>query len=162
MNTSVQFVKDFPNKKTTVTVQFKAPLEIIWDAFTKPEITDKWWAPKPYEAVTLKANFCKGGQWLYYMLSPEGEKHWCLAEFKQIIPHETYEVLDAFCDENGNINTAFPRTKWKNSFSESNGYTTVTSEMHFEKEEDMTQIFEMGFEQGYTMGLNQLTELLQE
>ena len=157
---TIKIDKDFPNKKTTVTAQFKAPLEDVWDAFTKPEITDQWWAPKPYQAVTMKSNFTKGGKWLYYMLSPEGEKHWCIAEFKLIQPKQYYEVLDAFCDENGNINTDFPRMNWSNHFNENNGHTVVTNVISFEKEEDMKKIFEMGFEEGYTMGLSQLTKLL--
>jgi len=162
MSASIKIDKDFANKQITVVSEFKAPKEKIWDAFTNPEITDKWWAPKPYQAITKQSDFKNGGQWLYYMLSPEGEKHWCLAEFYNIKKAESYEVTDAFCDENGNLNNAFPRMNWKNSFEEENGTTRVTNEITYARVEDMKQILEMGFEKGYSIGLNQLNDLLNE
>jgi len=160
MSLSIKINKDYANKQITVISEFKASKEKIWYAFTNPEITDKWWAPKPYKAITKQSEFKNGGQWLYYMLSPEGEKHWCLAEFYNINPIDSYEATDAFCDENGNLNTNFPRMNWKNSFEEENGTTKVTNLITYPQEEDMKQILEMGFEEGYSMGLNQLNDLL--
>jgi uncharacterized protein YndB with AHSA1/START domain len=162
MRLSTKIDKDYTARKITIISEFKIPKLKIWEAFTTPEITDQWWAPKPYRAITKHANFKDGGQWLYYMLSPEGEKHWCFAEFKKIRPMKSYEATDAFCDENGKINMAFPRMKWTNSFDEENGITRVTNIITFSQEEDMKQILEMGFEQGYTMGLNQLNDLLHQ
>ena len=68
--------------------------------------------------------------------------------------------MDAFCDENGNINKGFPRTNWLNTFEEKDGITNVTNTNTFSKPEDMKRILEMGFEEGYKMALNQLGELL--
>jgi PhnB protein len=162
MSLSIKIEQDFSKRKMTIISKFKTSKEKIWNAFTKPEITDKWWAPKPYQCITKQADFKDGGQWLYYMLSPQGEKHWCLAEFYNIRPLESYELNDAFCDENGNTNTNFPRTNWKNSFDEENGITKVTNILTYANEEDMKQILKMGFEEGYTMGLKQLNALLDE
>jgi uncharacterized protein YndB with AHSA1/START domain len=160
MNLSIKIDNDFVNKRITIKSEFKASKEKIWDAFTNPEITDKWWAPKPYQAITKEANFKDGGRWLYYMISPEGEKHWCLAEFYNIRSMESYELSDAFCDESGNINTDFPRMNWNNKFYEENGITKVINLISFTEQNDMKQILEMGFEEGYSMGLNQLNDLL--
>jgi uncharacterized protein YndB with AHSA1/START domain len=162
MSLLIQIDKDFTNKQIKIVSEFKASKEKIWNAFTNPEITDKWWAPKPYQAITKQADFKDGGLWLYYMLSPEGEKQWCLAEFKNIRSMESYEAADAFYDENGKINTNFPRMNWENLFYEENGITKVTNIITFSQEEDMKQILEMGFEEGYSIGLNQLNDLLNQ
>ena len=71
-------------------------------------------------------------------------------------------MLDAFCDENMVINEDFPRMTWSNTFSFENGMTTVVNTINYEKVEDMEKILEMGFEEGYKMGLNQLYKLLNE
>lgn len=160
MNQTIQFQKNPERRKMIITHNYKTDLETIWDAFTKPEILEKWWAPLPYKAIVISNDFNPGGTLHYYMLSPEGEKHYCVAEFIRVDPLKSYEVLDAFCDENAVINTGFPRMTWKNEFSFSNGITEVTNTITYEKPEDMTQILEMGFEEGYSMGLNQLYELL--
>ena len=96
------------------------------------------------------------------MLSPEGQKHYCIAEFLEIDPLKSYLVLDAFCDENAVVNTEFPRMKWMNTFSFENGITTVTNTITPENGEDIAKILEMGFEEGYNMGLNQLYNLLNQ
>jgi len=160
MNPTILFQKKPESREMIITHKYKTDLETIWDAFTKPEILEKWWAPLPYKAIVVSNNFYSGGKLHYYMLSPEGEKHYCVAEFIRVDPLKSYEVLDAFCDENAVINTGFPRMTWKNEFSFSNGITEVTNTITYEKPEDMTQILEMGFEEGYSMGLNQLYELL--
>lgn len=160
MNPIISFEKDFANKKIIVRSRFNAGLTTIWDAFTNPKVTDKWWAPKPYKAVTKEISFKEGGRWLYYMLSPEGDRHWCIADFSSIQLLKSYDVSDAFCDENGVINTNHPRMKWHNVFVEKDGKTTVINTVSAE-EEDLKKILEMGFEEGYKMGLTQLSELLQ-
>ena len=67
---------DFQVDKSTNTVlvvkEFDAELSIVWDAFTKPEILDQWWAPKPYESKTKVMDFKVGGRRLYAMISPDG------------------------------------------------------------------------------------------
>lgn len=159
MKPVISFEKDYSNKKIVVTSKFNASLATVWDAFTNPDITDKWWAPKPYKAVTKEFDFKSGGRWLYYMLSPEGEKYWSIAEFSNIQPAKSYDTLDAFCDEYGTINTQFPRLMWHNSFSEAGGVTTVVNTITGE-EEGLRKIIEMDFEKGYKQGLAQLSELL--
>jgi PhnB protein len=160
MNQTIQIQKKPESREIIVKHSYKAALQTIWDAFTVPEILEKWWAPQPYKAIVVSNNFNPGGRLHYYMLSPAGEKHYCIAEFSNINPLKSYEVLDAFCDENAEINTEFPRMTWKNEFTFKNGITEVTNTITFSKVEDMTKILEMGFEKGYTTGMNQLYALL--
>ena len=39
------FTVDKAAKKVFVTKEFNAELSLVWDAFTKSEILDQWWAP---------------------------------------------------------------------------------------------------------------------
>ncbi len=161
MNT-ITFNKDFANKTITVNCKLNAPLNIVWDAFTNASTMEKWFAPEPFRAITKVADFREGGRWLYYMLSPEGEKYWSFADYKRIEPMISFEVADGFCDENGTINAGFPQLYWRHTFAEENGATTVDITITATSEADIRQILEMGFEEGYKMGLNQLIKLLEE
>ena len=160
MNTTITIRKIPEQSQMIIKHCYRAALETIWNAQLKTEILEKWWAPEPYKTVVVTNDFSNGGILHYYMLSPEGEKHYSLAEFSDIVNLKSYTVLDAFCDENAVINIEFPRQKWFNSFEENNGITTVTNTIQFESKEDMDKINEMGFEEGYTMALNQLLSLL--
>ena len=52
---------DFTVDKATKTVfinrEFDADLSLVWDAFTKQEILDQWWAPKPLTSKTKYYGF---------------------------------------------------------------------------------------------------------
>lgn len=117
MNPTIEIQKIFEKKQIIIKHRYQNSLETIWDAFTKTEILEKWWAPKPYKTIVITNNFEKGKYLHYYMLSPEGEKHYCIAEFLEIQYLKSYTLFDAFCDENAVINTDFPRTTWVNDFS---------------------------------------------
>src|SRR6187549_1794628 len=95
------FTKDLPNKKLSVVRTFDASLERVWKAWTDSEILDQWWAPKPYRAVTKKMDFREGGFWLYAMTGPEGDKQWCIENFKTIVLLQLITNAVSFCDEEG-------------------------------------------------------------
>lgn len=155
---------EFSVKKENNTIhvkrEFNAVLELVWDAWTKAELLDQWWAPKPYRTETKSLNLQVGGMWLYAMISPENEAHWCKADYKSIETHRLISWLDAFCDEAGNENKEKPRSLWTNVFSEEKGITTVSVTLKHDRMEDIEAMIEMGFKEGFTMALGNLDELL--
>jgi len=162
MKTSLlmNFSVDKENKKINVEREFAAPVSKVWAAFTKSEILDRWWAPKPWRAETKTMNFVEGGYWLYAMVSPEGEKHWAKTDFKKIDPLKSFSAGDAFCDENGNINHAFPTAIWTNEFKETSGSTVVSIEIVYGDVADLEKILEMGMREGFIAALENLDALL--
>src|ERR1700760_380793 len=97
---------DFSVNKDSSTIhvkrEFAADLPLVWDAWTKPELLDLWWAPKPYRTETKSMDFREGGVWLYAMVSPENGMHWNKAIYKKIETGQSFSGSDGFCDEDGN------------------------------------------------------------
>ncbi len=153
---------DFTVDKSTKTVfinrQFDAELDLVWDAFTKQEILDQWWAPKPWVSKTKIMDFKVGGRRFYAMVSPEGQEHWSIQEFTAISPKTNFKYLNAFADKNANPN--LPGSNWDLNFSQENGITKVNISIYNESLERMEQMIEMGFQGGFTMTLNELDKLL--
>jgi PhnB protein len=162
MNSHLEF--DFTVNKDNNTInvvrEFAANLELVWDAWTKPEILDQWWAPKPYRAETKSMDFREGGTWLYAMISPENTKQWCKNDFHKIEHRKSFSGLDAFCDENGVTNREMPRTHWTNIFREKDDTTLVTITTTYESLADLEKIVAMGFEEGFTMALENLDQYI--
>lgn len=154
------FNVDKTNKQIRVEREFAAPVKTVWNAWTTPEILDQWWAPKPWKAETKSLDFRVGGRWIYAMVGPDGEKHWALVEYKSIHPEKNYKALDAFCDENGNVNKDFARMHWTNTFNANNGSTVVHIVIDFDRLEDLEKIIEMGFKEGFQAAHENLDELL--
>lgn len=163
MNTNLMF--DFSvnkeNKTITVKREFAADVDLVWAAWTTPELLDQWWAPKPYRVETKSMNFKEGGSWFYAMISPENEAHWCRADYKKIETLKSFTALDAFCDEAGNINTDFPRSLWTNTFVEHGNNTTVNIVISYEALEDLEKVIQLGFKEGFTMALGNLDQYIE-
>ncbi|MDF2188281.1 SRPBCC domain-containing protein [Paraflavitalea sp. CAU 1676] len=159
INKEVQYTKDVNANKIVAIKEYDAPLEQVWSAFTESSILDLWWAPKPWKAETKSMDFKEGGKWVYAMVGPAGERHWAFVSYKKIDKHKRFTAIDAFCDENGVINTEFPRMDWVVSFAETSEGTTVTIDITFPDEAGMQKILEMGFEQGFAMALSNLDEI---
>jgi PhnB protein len=162
MNSNLLF--DFTVNKENHTIyvkrEFMGNLDLVWDAWTQPALLDQWWAPKPYKTITKSMDFREGGCWLYAMVSPQNEYHWCKNDYLKIDPKKTYTGLDAFCDETGIINPDMPRTQWTNTFSEVNNKTLVSIEARYNSLEDLEKIIQLGFKEGFTMALENLDAYL--
>ena len=151
--------KDLANKTIVVTREFASSQDKVWEAWTTT-LLDEWWAPKPWKAITKSLDFKVGGYWLYCMTGPEGEQMWSRVDYLTIDANNSFSAQDAFSDEQGNKNDDFPSMHWVNVFSTIPGGTKVEVTITFTKEEDMNKILEMGFETGFSMGLDNLDDLL--
>jgi uncharacterized protein YndB with AHSA1/START domain len=145
-------------KTVFVNREFDAELPLVWDAFTKQEILDQWWAPKPWESRTKYMNFEVGGRRFYAMVSPEGQEHWSIQKYSSISPTSNFKFLNAFADKDEN--PELPGSEWDLNFSEQNGTTKVSITIKNESLARMEKMIEMGFQGGFTMTLNYLENLL--
>jgi len=156
------FVVEKDERSITVERSFNAPLDRVWAAWTEADILCQWWAPRPYRCVIKQLDFREGGRWLYCMEGPEGDRHWCFFDYETIRPKSFYAGSDSFCDEQGVASELKPQVRWENSFDEKDGTTLVRILLHFNSAQDVDKLLEMGFKGGFTMGMDQLDELLAE
>jgi uncharacterized protein YndB with AHSA1/START domain len=159
-NLQFDFTVDKSTKTVFVTREFAAGLELVWDAFTKQEILDQWWAPKPYASKTKSMDFKVGGRRFYAMVSPEGQEMWSIQKYTSISPKTNFQFLNAFADKDEN--PQLPGSDWDLNFTEENGITKVSISIYNESLERMQKMIEMGFKEGFTMTLNELDTLLQK
>jgi uncharacterized protein YndB with AHSA1/START domain len=157
-NLLFDFIVDKATKTVFVNREFDADLSLVWDAFTKQEILDQWWAPKPWRSVTKHMNFEIGGRRFYAMVGPEGQEHWSIEKYTSISPKTNFKMSNAFADKDEN--PELPGSDWDLNFSEQNGITKVSVTIKNESLARMEQMIEMGFQGGFTMTLNYLENLL--
>jgi len=151
--------KDLENKKIIINRYFNASVDQVWDAWTRPELLDLWWAPRPWKTKTKSMDFREGGMWLYAMIGPDGTEHWCKVGYISINTGKSITSTDAFCDASGNISNDFPSMNWKCEFKTTESGTLVQVEITFAQTADLLKIVEMGFEEGFTAALSNLDEL---
>lgn len=160
LNKQTSYKQDLAKKKIYASREFDAPVSTVWKAYTESNLLDKWWAPKPWKAVTKSMDFREGGQWLYYMEGPDGSRHYAVVNYDKIKEGESFTAQDAFSDENGSVLPEMPQMHWHVTFNKSGDATKVDVEITFSSEEDLNKIVEMGFKEGFASAHKNLDELL--
>ena len=154
-NLLFNFTVDKSTNTVLISKEFSAELSLVWDAFTRQEILDQWWAPKPFESKTKVMEFKVGGRRFYAMVSPEGQEMWQLQQYTAITPKTNFKFLSVFADKDENPH--LPGSDWDLNL---NGITKVSISIYNESLERMEKMIEMGFKEGFTMTLNELTDVL--
>ena len=154
----MDFIVDKEAKTVSITKEFAAELSLVWDAYTKPELLDQWWAPKPFTSRTTVMDFKVGGRRFYAMVSPEGDERWVVQKYKAITPKSHFKFFNAFADKDENLE--LPGSDWDLNFGEQDGNTTVSISIYNESLERLERMIELGFAEGAKMQLKNLEELL--
>jgi uncharacterized protein YndB with AHSA1/START domain len=154
----MDFKVDKESKTVTITAEFDAERDLVWDAYTNPELLDKWWAPKPWKSRTKVMDFREGGRRFYAMVSPEGVERWSIQKYTSITPKTNFKFFNAFADADEDLE--LPGSDWDLNFSELNGTTKVSISIYNESLERLESMIEMGFKEGITLTLGHLKELL--
>ena len=152
------FTVDKANKMVYVTREFAADLALVWDAYTKKEILDQWWAPKPWMSKTKVMNFEVGGRRFYAMVSPEGVERWAIQKYTSITPKTNFKLFNTFADKDEN--PELPGSEWDLNFSEQDGKTKVSTAIYNESLERLERMIEFGFKEGTMATMKNLEDLL--
>ena len=155
----MDFIVDKQTKMVYITKEFAFELSLVWDAYTKPELLDQWWAPKPLASRTKVMDFRVGGRRFYAMVSPDGQElGWAIQKYTSISPKTNFKFFNAFADENEN--PELPGSDWDLTFSEQDGRTKVSISIYNESLERLEKMVEMGFKEGTMSQMKNLEELL--
>ena len=152
------FTVDKVAKTVYITREFDADLSLVWDAYTKQELLDQWWAPKPFASKTKFMNFEVGGRRFYAMVSPEGQERWSIQKYTSITPKTNFKMMSAFADKDEN--PELPGSEWDFTFVEQNGVTKVSIAIYNESLARLEKMIEMGFKEGFAVQMKNLEELL--
>ena len=73
--TVTTITKDPEAATMTVTAEFDAPVERVWQLWADPRQLERWWGPPTYPATVVDHDLSAGGRVAYFMTGPEGEQH---------------------------------------------------------------------------------------
>ncbi len=154
------FIVDKNQCTISITREFAAQRQLVWDCYTKSELLDQWFAPKPLTAKTKSMDFREGGHWHFVMIDPAGNEYWSWFDYISITPIESYTARDGFCNAEGELNPHLPRAENVTRFVESGSHTFIKSVVTYPDEASLTTVLEMGLEGGLASTLERLDELL--
>lgn len=96
---------DDQHKGIVIERVFDAPVELVWEAWTDPEMIKKWWGPEGFSAPSIKVDLQVGGKYVFAMHGPKGSEWdkdmYSAGVYIEIVPYEKLVVTDFFSDEQG-------------------------------------------------------------
>lgn len=144
----------------TITAEFAAPVERVWQVYADPRQLEKIWGPPGYPATFVDFDFRPGGRATYYMTGPGGEKYGGWFEYTSVTEPTGFEMDDGFADADLNPLDSMPVTQSIYSFAASGSGTRAVYRSLYASAEGLQQVLDMGVVEGSTEAINQIDDLL--
>jgi uncharacterized protein YndB with AHSA1/START domain len=134
---------------------FRAPSEIVFDAWTKPELVRRWWAPKSHgvTVVECSADVRPGGAWRY-VLGRGAERIAFSGKYLEVA-RATRLVYTSWFEAIPGAEVTVTVT-----FEEKDGATTLVAREIYPSKEALQSALATGMEHGARETMDQLDELV--
>jgi PhnB protein len=150
-------------EKVLITREFNAPVELVWEAWTKAENISEWWGPKGYTTTVKEHDFRPGGRWEYVMVAEDGKEYPAVGVFKEIVPFKKLVSTDEFDEAfNSMVETDRPKVLMFTTLFEGAGdRTKITLLYELPTKADKDKFLAMGVEGGWSTSFDKLTFYIQ-
>jgi uncharacterized protein YndB with AHSA1/START domain len=145
------------DRELVITRTFNGPAQIVFDAWTRPELLKRWWAPKSF-GVSLfecESDLRVGGAYRYAFGRDPGNPEVFSGRYIEVDPPSRLvfaQVYERMSDAGEAVVTA--------TFEESQGRTRLTLHQLFPSKEALEGALASGMESGMRVTLGQLDELI--
>ena len=152
--------RDLDNRTLTVTCQFAASPDRVWQLWADPRQLERWWGPPGYPATFTEHDLRPGGAAAYYMTSPEGERYHGYWRFSDVAATTRLAFTDGFADDEGRPDPDLPVSTTEVTLADHDGGTRMVITSGWETVELMQQTLDMGVEEGLREALGQIDAVL--
>jgi uncharacterized protein YndB with AHSA1/START domain len=159
--TLTNLVKDPERLTMTVTAEFDAPVERVWQLWGDPRRLERWWGPPTYPATVVDHDLVQGGRVTYLMTGPTGDTPKGLWDVVEVEAPRRLVVEDAFATDDWVAMPGMPRTVMTVELAERDGGgTVVTMTSLFPSAEALEQMLAMQMEEGLRQAVAQMDDVL--
>jgi uncharacterized protein YndB with AHSA1/START domain len=159
--TVTDVTRDRANRTLTLTAEYPAAPQQVWQLWADPRLLERWWGPPTYPATVVQHDLRPGGKVTYFMTSPEGERFHGYWTVQTVEAPRALEFEDGFADAEGTPSDTMPTSQSRVSIQAADaGSTRMVITAVFPSDEAMDQLIQMGMEEGLRLAVGQTDELL--
>lgn len=151
---------DLDNLTLTITADFAAPVERIWQVYADPRQLEKVWGPPTYPATVVDHDLRPGGRMTYFMTGPEGDKHAGYWAITSVDEQSGFAFDDGFAHLDFTPNVDLPVSQNVYRFTAHDGGTRATYVSTFATAEALQQVLDMGVVEGASGAIGQIDALI--
>ncbi len=154
-NTGTLKVTTPTDREIVLTRVFDAPRNLVFDAFSKPELLERWFGPRDWSLIVCEVDLKVGGGFRFVMRGPDGRYMGMRGVYREITPPERSVHMESFDDYPGESQVTAV-------FIEQGGKTTLTATILYPSKEVRDAVINSGMEHGAAESYDKLAELLAE
>jgi uncharacterized protein YndB with AHSA1/START domain len=141
------------DEQILITREFDAPKELVYKAYTTPELVKRWWSGKQGEVTSVEIDLRVGGTWRYVMVANEGLEVAFHGEYREIVPNERIVSTEVFegMPEGEALDTI--------TLTEAHGRTTVQILVQHSSKEHRDAHIDSGMESGLQEAMDLLEQV---
>ena len=141
---------------------FDAPARLVFDAWTKPELVRRWWAPRMIgdSIVSCEADVRAGGHYRYVLRSAMGDEYAFSGRYSEVTPHTRVVYTQLFEPTASGAAAGDAPLLVTVTFVEREGKTELVSRSLCPSTEVRNMILASGMEQGMRETMDQLEEVV--
>jgi len=159
--TVTEITKDTTALTMTLTAEFPASPERVWQLWADPRQLERWWGPPVYPATVTSHDLRPGGRVDYHMTGPDGDQPHGYWEVIEVEPPHRLVILDGFANADGTPSDAIPAMTMRVAIEAIGGGTTRMSiASTFASLEAMEQVLAMQMEEGIRLAVGQIDAIL--
>ncbi len=153
MTTPTDTPADCLGQEFTITREFAAPRELVFQTWTDAKHVAQWWSPKGFTNPVCEWDARPGGDIYVVMHAPNGVRYPMGGQFREVVAPERLVLTTGALDEKGNLMFELLHTV---TFVEENGQTTITIRSRVIKTSPGAGKYIGGFEAGMSQSLERL------
>jgi uncharacterized protein YndB with AHSA1/START domain len=153
MNETI-FTVEPGKQEITIRRKFEAPRELVFKAFSDPQLIPQWWGPARYATTVDKMEVRPGGMWRFSQRDSNGNEFAFHGFYHQVLAPERLVYTFEFEGVPGHI--ALETIQLEAQGDE----TLLTDHMVFQSQEDRDGMYESGMEDGSRESLERIEALL--
>jgi uncharacterized protein YndB with AHSA1/START domain len=141
------------DEQILITREFDAPRNLVFQAWTTPELVKRWWSGDRGEVTSAEIDLRVGGMWRYVMVASGGFEVAFHGEYREIVPDErivSTEVFEGMPDAQA-VDTL--------TLTEVDGRTTLTILVQHTSQEDRDAHINSGMEAGMQEAMDHLEQV---
>ena len=144
----------------TVVATFDHPVGRVWDLYADPRKLERFWGPPTYPATVTTHELAPGGEVVYFMTSPEGQRHYGRWDVQQVDAEKAFSVIDTFADEHGVALEGMPVMRMDFTFETTGDGSRMQCLTTFPDLATLEQSLQMGMEEGLRGSMGQMESVL--
>lgn len=149
-----EYVIEPGKQDLTSTVVLDAPRELVFKAYTDPELFAQWWGPRRYRNEIEKYDARSGGEWKVTQVGEDGTRH----GFRGV--NHTVESPELICQTFEYLGVPGHVALQTATFESLGNKTKITAQIVFQSVMDRDGMVASGMKSGADESMERLQELL--